>query len=63
MTEKEARKKWCPLVRCAWYPTQVPKATISGWNRIAGNVNCIASSCMKWPECESLWDKVKEEKK
>jgi len=44
MTKEEAKSKWCPMVRCVWYPTP----TISGWNRVSENVNCIGSDCMMW---------------
>ena len=44
MTEEEAKSKWCPMVRCIWYPTP----TDSGWNRVSENVNCVGSECMMW---------------
>jgi len=43
MTEQEARKKWCP--KCG-----------RGINEDGSWMfPCIASDCMRWPECLSWW--------
>lgn len=48
VTEKEAREKWCPLVRSMHAEFGL------SWNRSADPVatakycNCIASDCMMW---------------
>jgi hypothetical protein len=48
MTEDEAKKKWCPMIRdCGTYQGMI----YSGVNSSEGNpagYNCIASDCMMW---------------
>jgi len=60
MTEEEARKKWCPMARCSVFEGR------GVFNRDDFKLNimesCLASDCMKWPECKSWWDKTKQGK-
>lgn len=53
MTEEEARTKWCPMANIAAIGS-------FGYNRNtvgdpAWRSFCIASDCMRWPECLSWW--------
>lgn len=54
MTEEEAKKKWCPEVRFG------DTARNRNYNEGAmlQAFACIASDCMKWPECKSWWEKM-----
>ena len=55
MTEQEARTKWCPKANIAAVGS-------FGFNRDttgdpASKSFCVASDCMKWPECKYWWER------
>lgn len=58
MTEDEAKKKWCPMVRHA--ADRDGGFHVTNGQKSAGFQNCIASDCMMWqwdnnpkqPECD-----------
>lgn len=54
-TEQEARKKWCPMVRCLPQPWNFLRFIFCGhtiFTTNRGNTpagpNCIASACVLW---------------
>jgi len=53
MSEEEARTKWCPMAR-VYSPD-------GAYNKeggcLAHGSTCIASDCMKWPECKFWWER------
>lgn len=40
-TEKQAKEKWCPFVRCG-------SLSVAAHNRPDGSYNCIGSGCAVW---------------
>ena len=75
-TEKEAKTKWCPMVRhgeiCGPDSTVPENLEPVAWNRFDGEWNfggllCIASGCMMWswgdlPECLQIMADCSENK-
>lgn len=58
MTEEEAKKKWCPMIR------HISDATGGAFMNNRGehpsHVNCIASDCMMWKDDYSLDEQNQE---
>jgi hypothetical protein len=48
MTEDEAKKKWCPMVRTNYYGDGTNRSG-TGYDVVAVNC-CIGSDCMMWVE-------------
>ena len=58
MTEEEARKKQCPNKIEGTYPDSYYETTTHYAYAL-----CIASDCMRWPECLSWWIEHEKGKK
>jgi len=54
MTEDEARKKWCPMVR--WTSHDGDNRYAEPFENRGANCMCIASECMMW-----RWDEIQPE--
>ena len=53
MTEEEAKKKWCPMVRYDSDGGTFNRGYVNGWlndhpHNLNALCNCIASDCMMW---------------
>lgn len=60
MTEEEAKKKWCPMVRFTIGPDTATWQGVAYTNRCKGlepaSVTCIASDCMMWQQADRVED-------
>jgi hypothetical protein len=57
MTEDEAKKKWCPLVRNnPLAPDESYAGVTTRDNKPDYERNCIASACMMWREADRVED-------
>jgi hypothetical protein len=48
MTEAEAKKKWCPMVRITMMDLGVAVDNRGRFAKVTTNTHCIASECMMW---------------
>ncbi|MCK5615489.1 hypothetical protein KAR91_77210 [Candidatus Pacearchaeota archaeon] len=66
ITEEQAKTKWCPKVRILATikgfdnEANTTHLAITAFNRdeagfFGKEAFCIASSCMKWPQCSEAW--------
>lgn len=61
MTEDEAKKKWCPMIKIApetegFYPLTNRAKAIHKGDELIGTVTCIASECMAWRNTGLVYD-------